>query len=412
MTEPLESTWRPVVTDPARRAQIQTMLGEIVAAVSAWPIDERPLETLADRAVLRTYLAQDGAVPDEGDAGSAMLAQMVTTVGKGGYPASLFGGAGRASWAVAHLAGGEEADEVCRAIGGAMVQRLSEDPWVSDYDLIIGLVGMGVAGLERSDHEDGRRLATRVLDVLEQTAHAVGGGAAWHTSPALLPEWQRELAPDGYYNLGLAHGIPGVVALLARMIAHEVEVERARALLDRAMTYVLGAAPFRERGRYPSWLPGKDAGSTRLAWCYGDLGVSAALLSAAQATGEAGWRDEALTLARLCATRPFDEAQVIDTGLCHGAAGAAQIFNRLWHATGEEVFADATRTWIDHTLRMRTDQPLAGFPSANRTDVTTWEADDSLLTGATGVALVLHAAISEVEPSWDRLLLVDLATAG
>lgn len=34
--------------------------------------------------------------------------------------------------------------------------------------------------------------------------------------------------------------------------------------------------------------------------------------------------------------------------------------------------------------------------------------DATLLTGCAGVALVLHAAVSEIVPAWDRLLLVDL----
>ena len=59
---------------------------------------------------------------------------------------------------------------------------------------------------------------------------------------------------------------------------------------------------------------------------------------------------------------------------------------------------------------MRTDLPLAGFP-ANMPDEDgkrKMVADASLLTGAGGVALVLHAASSEVEPAWDRLLLVEM----
>jgi hypothetical protein len=415
MTEAAASaqpSWRPVVTDPALRARILDLLREIVGAVEAHP-PKPGLDRHADRALLRTYLSQDGAVPDDGDAGGAALAGAVTAFGAGGFPASLFSGASRVGWAVAHLAAGDEADEVCTAIEGALQRRLEETPWQGDYDLIVGLVGIGVCGLERADHEGGRAIVGRVLDHLEQLARKEHGGGAWFTAPELLPEWQRELAPEGYINLGLAHGNPGVIALLARCVAHGVAVERARPLLERAVTFLLGAEPPRERGRYPSWHPARgEQGSTRLAWCYGDLGVSVALLSAAQATGDAGWRDEALVMARACATRTFDEAQIVDAGLCHGAVGAAHLFNRLWQATGEAAFADAARTWIDHTLRMRNEHPIAGFPAATRDPPefkVAWEADESLLGGAVGVALAMHAAVSEVEPSWDRLMLADLA---
>ncbi|HTJ43751.1 MAG TPA: lanthionine synthetase C family protein [Kofleriaceae bacterium] len=388
---------------------------EIAAGVAAHELAPGSIDARVDRALLRTYLSQDGAVPDDDDEGGALLAAAVTLFGSGGFPPSLFSGAGRVGFGVAHLAAGEEADEVCGAIESALMRRLEETPWTADYDLIIGLVGIGVCGLERSDHDGGRALCARVLDQLEATARERGGGVAWHTSPDLLPEWQRQIAPEGYWNLGLAHGNPGVAALLARMVSHGVETDRARALLEKSMTFLLGAEPPRERGRYPSWHPAADEkGSTRLAWCYGDLGACVAFLSAAQATGNAQWRDEALTMARACATRTFDEAAVHDAGLCHGTIGAAHIFNRLWQATGEDVFANAARTWIDHTFRIRNDQAIAGFPSAAREPPdykTSWNADDSLLSGAIGVALALHAAVSEVEPTWDRLLLADLPIA-
>jgi hypothetical protein len=409
-------TWRPVVTDPALRARVHEILGDIVSAVVAHPIADRSLDARADRALMHTYLSQDGAIPDDADAGGAALAEAVTLFGTGGFPASVFSGASRVGWAVAHLAAGDEADEVCGAIEAAIMRRLEETPWTADYDLIVGLVGVGVCGLERVEHQGGRTLITRVLDHLEQTGREHGAGLAWHTAPELLPDWQRQLAPDGYWNFGLAHGNPGVTALLARCVAHGVDADRARSMLGRSVAYLLGAVPPRERGRYPSWDPGgasdSELGNTRLAWCYGDLGVSIALLSAAQAAGDAGWRDEALALARTCATRTFDEAQVFDAGLCHGTVGAAHMFNRLWHATGEVAFADAARTWIDHTLRIRNDHPIAGFPAGGREPPNfkvSWNADESLLSGAVGVALALHAAVSEVEPSWDRLLLADLA---
>jgi hypothetical protein len=36
----------------------------------------------------------------------------------------------------------------------------------------------------------------------------------------------------------------------------------------------------------------------------------------------------------------------------------------------------------------------------------TWIADPGLLTGASGIALALLAATTDMEPAWDRMLLV------
>ena len=52
----------------------------------------------------------------------------------------------------------------------------------------------------------------------------------------------------------------------------------------------------------------------------------------------------------------------------------------------------------------------AGWPRGLPADgEMTWEPAADLLTGAPGVALALHAAISPIEPAWDQLLLADLS---
>jgi len=162
--------------------------------------------------------------------------------------------------------------------------------------------------------------------------------------------------------------------------------------------------------RYPAWLPTRPDWSTRVAWCYGDLGVSVALLAAATAAERSDWRDDALALAHGMADRSFETSQVNDTGLCHGAAGVAHLFNRLAQATGDTALAAAADRWFDRTLAMRRDDGIAGFPRAAPSDGTVkWEPDADLLNGAAGVALALHAAISPIEPAWDQVLLADLS---
>ena len=282
-----------------------------------------------------------------------------------------------------------------------------------DYDLLGGVVGIGVYALERG--EAGRPIALAVLDALEQRARPRAGGVMWHTAPELLPPWQRELAPDGYWNLGLAHGNPGVIALLARFVSWDIAGERARALLEPALTALLASAPARDGGRFASWQigdpgePATDDERERLAWCYGDLGVALALAAAALATGDARWDIEARTVARSCAARTFDAARVDDAAICHGAAGVAHLLGRLGQALGDRELLAAARRWLDRALAMRVDHPLAGFPSRALVDgISQWVADPTILTGAAGVALVLCSMISGTEPAWDRLLLADL----
>lgn len=407
-----EPIWRPLIVDADRRAAIAAVIVEIVTAVAAWRRGHpRDFEDDADYATLRVYTATDDMVPDPDDeAGSALSAAIAGLSDR--HSPGLFGGAARIAFSVSHLSGGDDADTASEAIERSLI-RFLERP--SDaYDLISGLVGIAVPALQRIS--EGRPSAASeplmraILEQLERLARPMPTGIAWHTSPTLLPKWQRELAPDGYFNLGLAHGIPGVVAILARYIAAGVEVERARTLLEGALAYLRSVAGPRTGSRYPTWLASqRQEAEPRVAWCYGDLGVAVAVMSAAIATGRDDWRDEALDLAHGMAARSFEASQVVDAGLCHGAAGVAHLFNRLSQATGDAVLARAADTWITRTLAMRNAEPVAGFPRWIPVDGQMgWSPAAGLLTGASGVALALHAAISAVEPAWDQLLLADL----
>jgi hypothetical protein len=187
-----------------------------------------------------------------------------------------------------------------------------------------------------------------------------------------------------------------------------VEVARARALLEGAVTFLLSvAATGPAFGRYPPWLPNTKPISSRLAWCYGDLGVAVALVGAGVHARVPAWTREGLALAHGCSSRTLDQTHIHDASICHGAAGIAHMFHRLGRMTNDETLLVAARAWIVETLRMQTDAPIAGYPRVYEVaGELVMEEDATLLTGCTGVALVLHAAISEVDPSWDRLLLV------
>lgn len=388
-------SWTALVPDAD--GAIAKAIAEIISATADAP--PATADDLADRALLRGYC--EAIVPDTDDAGGAAISAALEMLDPS--RPGLYGGAARLGWTVAHLVADEDAEPACAAIDVAITRQLTADH--VPFDLISGVTGIGVYALERNSEQ----LVELVLAQLERLARPRGSGLAWKTPGEHLPPWQREQAPEGHWDLGVAHGTPGVIALLARFATRGME--RARALLDGAVRFLLDAEPRTTAGRFPSWhLDGaRTTGTPRVAWCYGDLGVAIALVAAARARDRADWYQEAILLARACAERPLEVSEVRDAGLCHGAAGAAHLFHRLHRATNDATFADAARTWATHTLALRNREPYAGFPAADGGgEDLVWSPDASLLTGAPGVALALAALISDVEPAWDRLLLVDI----
>lgn len=273
-----------------------------------------------------------------------------------------------------------------------------------EFDLIRGTTGLGVYLLERHRPLDG------VVKALEDSATELDGGVTWWVDPrTVLPE-RAEMFPDGYYDVGMAHGQAGVIAMLAA--GYAAGTESAKPLLESSLRWLLaqrlpeGKGP----GRYPLLFgPDGNASGGRMAWCYGDIGVAVALLAAGRALGDDEVLNEARDLALLCADRPLDHAGVLDASLCHGSSGLALMFSRLAQAFGEERLADSARTWARIMLDQRIPgEPVGGYQYSvpkDDSDERGYEPRGGLLEGATGAALVLHALSTDVAPDWDLMLL-------
>lgn len=334
-----------------------------------------------------------------------------------------------------------DTDDGADAIDDALLGLVRMQPWSHDYDLISGLVGMGVYALERLPRPAARQCLEEILDRLDERAERGPHGITWHTPPEHLPPHQLALHPGGYYNLGLAHGVPGVIGLLGAMWAADVARPRVAALLEPAVAWLLSRALPPGLGARYDWAEGaavtpgaapsatasaaRDATAdaatggnadtaprpARSAWCYGDPGVAAALLLAGRAMGNARWIEEARALALGIATRPEADAGVVDAGLCHGSAGLAHVLYRLYRGTGDPALAEAARAWLVRTLDMRAPEAapkVAGFHArtSDAQGALCWEEDPGMLTGAAGVALALLAGLGHAPPDWDRVLLL------
>ena len=372
----------------------------------------------AGLATLYAYLAKAGFADRASETSQAFLDQAAEAVGDVNMPPSLYGGFTGVAWTLEHLSDrvGRADDDPNEEIDAALAAYVARSPWTDDYDLVSGLVGLGVYALERLPRPGAGALLSMIVDRLEEASVNTEAGTTWLTRPDLLPEHQRRECPEGYYNLGLAHGVPGVIALLGGACAAGVGGARARPLLDGAVQWLLSQKCSDDGGSlFPRWIaPGNPLRPARSAWCYGDPGIAAALLCAAQAVGDASWEREAHEIARFAAARPPADAGVRGAGLCHGAAGLAHLFNRLFQATGDEGLAEAARFWFTEALNMR--QPgrgIAGFAASypRVEGGVDWIDDPGLLTGAAGIALALTAAVTTVEPDWDRMLLVSLPPA-
>ncbi len=326
----------------------------------------------------------------------------------------LYGGFTGIAWALSTLRAWnvvDVADPAFAAVDGALVRYFDRENGGTRAELISGLAGCLIYALARLPNPDAMRILERGLCALEAGAEVTAGGTTWFVPASQLFSTTLERAPHGCYNLGVGHGNPGVFSVVAEMHRRGIDPPRTRRLLEDSVRWLL--AQELDGGRFPSLLgPGVDPKPARVAWCYGSPGIAIALLRAAGALEREDWHRKALQLARVAAETPFDDSGVNDPSFCHGAAGLMHQFNRLHQETGDPLFADAARAWLDHALAYRVEgEGLAGFSARSVPGAGTYP-EPGMLFGVAGIAASLAAAASDVPPSWDAMFaLSDAGTA-
>lgn len=117
--------------------------------------------------------------------------------------------------------------------------------------------------------------------------------------------------------------------------------------------------------------------------------------------------DKAIEILRYAAQYRRDKKEnlVLDAGLCHGSAGIAIIFYRMWWNTHLKEFKSACDYWIQETLQFsKFEKGLAGYLSlANNNEL---YQDWSLLEGISGIGLVLMCYFNNIEPDWDQCMFI------
>lgn len=208
-------------------------------------------------------------------------------------------------------------------------------------------------------------------------------------------------------NFGLAHGIPSVVIILCKIFKRGIEKEVCHSLISGAINYIADNALNGQQSMYPDIVVNNTPPhASRLAWCYGDLGIAVTYWQAGKITLNADWQQHAIKIMRFAAERRnLTDNLVKDACVCHGTSGIALIFYRFYVETGENQFKDAADFWFERTLIMAEHSTgIAGYKN--------WTPQDGylntlgMLEGVSGIGLCLLSAAYDMEPYWDSCLLL------
>lgn len=411
---------QPIFQD-ANRAQALEVTARLAERFLAdEPCGLGPSLSHGDAGLALLHHELEGLLPDRGhrDRAEAHMRRALGALEDTPLEPTLFGGFVGVAWAH-ELLGAQGVTEYdagdCDPIDEALIELLACDPYPRAFDLVGGVIGIAVYALERARVGRGEEILAAAIRALARLSSVPrGGGRAWRTLAEQAADEGRPEKPRVREDLGMAHGLAGIVPVLAAAAVLDAERAIARELLDAAAARLLSRRiPGYDGLTWPAWEADGDEPPrpTRAAWCYGDPGVATGLHIAANLDDVVGWRDAALGAMRSVACRPASQCLVFDACLCHGSAGLAHVLRR-WHlATGDEVFRSASSAWFARTLSLADpDAEFGGFPMTEFVgDKAVKVARVGVLDGAAGVALALASALTGREPIWDRAFLLSMA---
>ena len=275
--------------------------------------------------------------------------------------------------------------------------------WRGHYDLISGIVGIGVYSLGLKKTDVGIELFRSVTKNLQEMAEGSGTGMTWHTSVSFVPVREQPNNQNGWYNLGLAHGVPGVIALLGRACVLGYATDKDRAVLASAVKWLLHQSLSENELTFGF---STSLAQKRTAWCYGDLGIAVALLHAAAALESENLKSSALNLASRSLSISHSKSGAVDASICHGSLGVSHIARRIFDSSNDPRFYDQHIRWLNFALYENGSNSLDRF-SCYEGSGRIRLLNTGYLNGLSGVGLALIDAIYEPKCSWNVPLLTD-----
>ena len=306
-------------------------------------------------------------------------------------------------WLIEHLEQNEflecDTNDLLSGIDEYIYKSAIIDLQNKDYDFLHAAIGKGLYLLKRKKVNESylEEIAKLMLKISESPLE---GQLRW---PSPHPLNQR------MYNISLSHGIAGIINFFTRLIELDTVKSEAQAIVNKSINYLLTLKFENQISIFPNnhilekhkYLP------SRLAWCYGDLGIGITLWQVSQSLDDKFLEKNAMQI-MLHSTRRRDlkDNRVIDAGLCHGTSGIAHIFNRMFINTGLQEFEESSDYWFNETLKMaRFSDGLAGYKSWQGRN-NGWYKEINFLEGIAGVGLALISKVSDIMPQWDECLLL------
>jgi class I lanthipeptide synthase len=282
-----------------------------------------------------------------------------------------------------------------------------------NYDFLHGAIGYGVFFLKRYKNVKNYALRRRyksiieeLVNFLEDTKIQEKNGIKWES-----PQ-ESDIKNEINIDLGLSHGVPSILYFLCLVYDRGLFQERIYPIIIETSKYILSTKNVSKNiiSLFPAYQyqsNKKEEHSSRLAWCYGDVGIGLSILKAAEVTKNKELKKEAIFILSHSSRRKcLKENSVLDAGLCHGAYGLFHIYGKLYNKTKINCFKESSKYWKeigDDMIKYDENQNIFYPIHLGKRD---WSKPYSLLEGISGIGLSIISNLTNYEIEWEECLFI------
>lgn len=288
------------------------------------------------------------------------------------------------------------------------------------YDTIAGVVGILAYLLNHATKKETHACITDILRVLIKLTERIEINGmqvpGWFISSKDLPPNRGDMSHIlGVYDTGLAHGISGCLAILAKASLQGVSIPGQVEAMERIVLWLQNHRTninnFKEV--WPSYFHLQDQNEIvpecyyRDGWCYGAPGIIISLFLASCALKDSDLYNYAVDGMHLVCKRFTTQNTLSCPTICHGLSGLLAIVHQMYLATKSEIFLNTSFQISEKILEQyNPDSPFRFKTDVSYNNKQIWIDNPGLLDGSTGIVLSLLFQLSDRPRPWLPIFLM------
>lgn len=390
-------------------ADCRTILDRIYHHIASQPTDGHAslLGGQMGYALFEAYYHRHFGIKDDGRIWERVSSSL-NDIQEGKLIHSFAGGIAGVAWGFLHLfnEGLLQDDEIDPQ---SIVEDLDEGLFESamllladgNFDYLHGALGVCLYFLERTP-------SLKITSYIDQIVEQLSLVAVRFPSGSITWEFddfgRRGASSPPLYNLGLSHGTASIVAILTLIYEKGYAPAPCQELIAGALRWMWNVRNKSAQSVFPSVIQANAPDQeSRLAWCYGDLGIANTFLLVGQKLQNEFWVEIAeQTITRAAARRGRDVAMK-DAALCHGTLGAAYLFGKFAKAFPQHLLGATETYWFSKTFDYV--QPTESSDVFLSYNGERYESNLSLLDGEASIGMALLTYLGAPR-AWERFLLL------